>query len=96
MHARQNFSPRGGLQMANEKAPEDVAHWTAPPYIDPKLGDKPPVGAWIDKDAVCRDCMKAAEEVAMRRGFVDPISPDDAGENTYICTRCGKGIAPGS
>jgi hypothetical protein len=82
--------------MANEKAPEDVAHWTAPPYIDPKLGDKPPVGAWIDKDVVCRDCMKAAEEVAMRRGFVDPLSANDAKEKEYICTRCGRKIPTAS
>lgn len=80
--------------MVNEKGPEDVAHWTAPPYIDPKLGDLPPVGAWIDTDAVCRDCMKAAEEVAMRRGFVDPISPQAAREKAHTCTRCGKRIAP--
>lgn len=78
--------------MGNEKGPEDVAHWTAPPYIDPKLGDKPPVGAVIDKDAVCRDCMTAAEENSMRRGFVDPISALEAAEKAYICTRCGKKI----
>lgn len=78
--------------MVNEKAPEDVAHWTAPPYIDPKLGDKPPVGALIDKDAVCRDCMTAAEESSMRRGFVDPISAHEAAEKAYACTRCGKKI----
>jgi hypothetical protein len=79
--------------MANEKAPEDVAHWTAPAYIDPKLGDKPPVGVWIDKDVVCRDCMTAAESSSMRRGFVDPISAHEVAQKEYICTRCGKNLS---
>lgn len=81
--------------MTGEKPPEDVAHWTAPPFIDPKI-EAPPVGAWIDKDAVCRNCMKAAEEVAMRRGFVDPISGKEAEGKEHICARCGKKIPTGS
>jgi hypothetical protein len=81
--------------MQKEKPPQDVQHWTAPAYIDPKLGDKPPVGAWIDKDAVCRGCMKVAEEVTMRRGFIDPISAKEAEEKAYTCARCGKRIPTG-
>lgn len=82
--------------MKEERSPKDVQHWTAPPFIAPEIGEHPPVGAWIDKDAVCRNCMTAAEEIAMRRGFVDPISAKEAGEKEYICTRCGKRIPAGS
>lgn len=71
---------------------EDVQHWTAPAYIDPKLAEGPPVGAIIDRDAVCRDCMTASEEITMRRGFIDPISPRLAQEKEFICVRCGKKI----
>ncbi len=83
--------------MKDEKAPEDVQHWTAPPYVDPKLmAEKPPVGAWIGKDAVCRDCMTASEEITLRRGFVDPISAKEAEEKEFVCARCGKKILAGS
>lgn len=78
--------------MKEEKSPKDVQHWTAPEYVDPKLGERPPVGAWIDKDPVCRSCMTAAEEISMRRGFIDPIPAREAGEKEYICPRCGKRI----
>jgi len=54
------------------------------------------VGAWIAKDAVCRDCMTASEEISMRRGFVDPIPAKEAREKGTLCTRCGKAIPAGS
>lgn len=82
--------------MKEEKPPEDVQNWTAPLFITPEMGEKPPVGAWIDKDPVCRNCMKVAEEVTMRRGFIDPISAKEAEEKDYICARCGKKIPTGS
>jgi hypothetical protein len=75
--------------MAQEKPPEDVQHWTAPPYIAPGIGDTPPVGALVANDPVCRDCMTSAEEIGLRRGYVDPISAKDAEEKAYACTRCG-------
>jgi hypothetical protein len=64
--------------------------YTAPAYIDPAMGDSPPVGGLIDNNAVCRDCMTAAEEVSMRRGFVDPVSEKLATEKGTACARCGK------
>lgn len=77
--------------MKNEN-PEGEGY-TAPAYVSPELGEKPPAGAWIDKDPVCRACMKVAEEVTMRRGFIDAISPKEAEEKGHICARCGKMIA---
>jgi hypothetical protein len=71
-------------------------HWTSPSFIAPEIGEKPPVGVWIDKDPVCRDCMKVAEEVTMRRGFIDAIPNKEAQEKGYTCTRCGKKIATAS
>ncbi len=82
--------------MKEEKPPEDVQHWTSPPYIAPGIGEKQPVGAWVAKDAVCRNCMTAAEEVAMRRGFVDPIPTAGPEGKAYTCTRCGQRILAGS
>ncbi len=80
--------------MKEEKPKEEG--YTAPAYISPEIGDRPPVGAWIDKDAVCRNCMKAVEENSMRRGFIDPISAKEAEEKGCICARCGKKIAAAS
>ena len=80
--------------MKEEKPQEEG--YTAPVFIAPEMGDKPPVGAWIDKDAVCRGCMKVTEEVTMRRGFIDPISAKEAEEKGCICARCGKKIATAS
>jgi len=40
--------------------------------------------------------MTAAEEIAMRRGFSDPISAEEAEEKEYLCTRCDKKIPAGS
>jgi hypothetical protein len=71
-------------------------HWTQPAYVDPKIGDAPPVGAVIDKDAVCRNCMTVSEEITMRRGFVDSVSPGEAAEKGYSCARCGKALSTGS
>lgn len=79
-----------------EKPAEEVQHWTAPPFIAPEVGEGPPVGGWVAKDAVCRDCMTAAEEIGMRRGFVDPISAEEAKEKAYVCTRCSRKIPTGS
>ncbi len=79
--------------MAEQKA-DDTGHWSAPTYIDPKLAEGPPAGAWIDKDAVCRNCMTVAEENSMRRGFIDPISAAEAMEKAPVCTRCQKSITP--
>ena len=78
-----------------EESPQEEGY-TAPAYIAPEMGEKPPVGAWIDKDSVCRRCMKVAEEVTMRRGFVAPISAEEAREKGCICARCGKRIAAAS
>lgn len=69
--------------------------YSQPAYVDPKLGDRPPVGAVIDKDAVCRNCMTVSEEITMRRGFIDPISADDAAGHGYACARCGRKISAG-
>ena len=78
--------------MPEQKPSENLQHWTAEPYIDPKLAEGPPAGAWIDKDPVCRSCMTGAEENAMRRGFVDPISARDAAEKGCACSRCKNPI----
>ena len=80
--------------MKEEKPQEEG--YTAPVFIASGLGDKPPVGAWIDKGAVCRNCMKAVEENSMRRGFIDPISAKEAEEKRCICARCGRTIATAS
>lgn len=66
--------------------------YSQPAYVDPKLGDSPPVGAVIDKDPVCRKCMTVSEEITMRRGFVDPISAAEAGEKGIACARCGGSL----
>lgn len=79
--------------MTAEESSSAGQHWTLPTYVAPEMGEKPPVGAVIDKDAVCRNCMTAAEEIAMRRGFVDPISANEAGAKEYICARCGHKIS---
>ncbi len=79
--------------MKDDEKPKEEGY-TAGAYIDPSLGDSPPVGGKIDNDPVCRDCMTAAEEVSMRRGFVDPISSGEATAKQYACARCGKRIAP--
>lgn len=49
-----------------------------------------PAGAWIDKDPVCRACLKMDEEVTLFRGIIDPITQEDAAEKEIICARCGK------
>jgi len=80
----------------NEKdGPKDVAHYGHAPFVDPGIGEEPPVGARIAGDAVCRDCMTASEEIAMRRGFSDPISAKEAREQGIPCTRCGKAVPAG-
>ncbi len=76
----------------SEQQPDEIGHWSAATYIDPKLAEGPPVGAWIDKDAVCRDCMTGAEDNSLRRGFIDPISGKEAAEKTPVCVRCQKPI----
>ncbi len=81
--------------MKEEKPPEDVQHYTAEPFVDSKI-EKPPVGAWIDKEVVCRDCMTASEEITMRRGFIDFISVIESEEKGYVCSRCSKKISTGS
>lgn len=53
------------------------------------------MGAWIAEDPVCRDCMTSAEEISMRRGFIDPISAREVREKGTSCTRCGKAIPVG-
>ncbi len=79
--------------MKDEEKPKEEGY-TAAAYVDPSMGDSPPVGGKIGADPVCRDCMTAAEEVSMRRGFVDPISSGEAQAKQYACGRCGKRIAP--
>jgi len=74
--------------MTNHDKPKEEGY-TAPAYVDPAMGDSPPAGGLIDNDAVCRDCMTAAEEVSMRRGFVDPISSAEARAKGQACARCG-------
>jgi hypothetical protein len=39
--------------------------------------------------------MTSAEEVGLRRGFVDPITATEAEEKAYACTRCGRKLPPG-
>jgi len=75
--------------MTDHDKPKEEGY-TAPAYVDPAMGDSPPAGGLIDNDAVCRDCMTAAEEVSMRRGFVDPISSAEAQAKGRACARCGK------
>lgn len=70
-------------------------HWTQPAYVDPKIGETPPAGAVIGGHAVCRNCMTVAEEVTMRRGFIDPISAASAKEKDVVCSRCGARISGG-
>jgi len=80
----------------NEKdGPEDVAHYGHAPFVAPGIGEEPPVGARIDKEAVCRDCMTSAEEISMRRGFADPISAREAREQDSLCARCGEPLSAG-
>jgi len=74
--------------------PEQKDDWSAATYIDPKLADGPPAGSWIDKDAVCRDCMTGAENNSLRRGFIDPITAKEAAEKAPLCARCQKPITP--
>jgi len=82
--------------MGEENGPKDVAYYGHTPFVDPGIGTEPPAGARIAGDPVCRNCMTAAEEIAMRRGFSDPISAKDAREKGTLCTRCGKAIPAGS
>ncbi len=81
--------------MSDEKGPKDVAHYGHEPFVDPAIGKEPPVGAWIAKEAVCRDCMTASEEISMRRGFIDPVSAREAREEGTLCTRCGNSVPVG-
>lgn len=81
--------------MSDEKGPKDVAYYGHEPFVDPGIGEEPPVGAWIAKDAVCRDCMTASEEISMRRGFIDPVSAREAREKGIPCTRCGNSVPVG-
>src|SRR4030042_378749 len=46
--------------MSDENGPKDVAYYGHPPFVAPEIGEQPPVGAWIAKDAVCGDCMAGA------------------------------------
>jgi hypothetical protein len=82
--------------MEEDHGPKDVAHYTQPLHISAEIGEIPPVGAWIAKDPVCRDCMTSAEDISMRRGFVDPISAEETQRKEHVCTRCGKKIPAGS
>ena len=77
--------------MKDDENPKEEGY-TAAAFIDPSIGDEPPVGGKIGDDAVCRTCMSASEEVSMRRGFVDPISSTEAQATPYACARCGKRI----
>ncbi len=77
--------------MKDDEKPKEEGY-TAGAYIDPSMGDSPPVAGKIDNDVVCRDCMTAAEEVSMRRGFVDPISAAEAQAKKFACARCGKSL----
>lgn len=78
--------------MSDEKGPKDVAYYGHEPFVAPGIGTEPPVGARIATDVVCRVCMTAAEEISMRRGFIDPVSAEEVRENEYLCARCGKAI----
>ena len=93
---RSRKTGRGTQKVNKESGPKDVPNYTQPIHIAFELGTKPPVGAWIAKDPVCRDCMTSAEEISMRRGFVDPISAKETERNEHVCTRCGKKIPAGS
>lgn len=79
--------------MGDEKEGQD---YSQPAYVDPKIGDRPPVGAVIDKDPVCRNCMTVSEEITMRRGFVDPITSGEAEAKGLVCLRCGGSLSTGS
>lgn len=81
--------------MSDEKGPKDVAHYGHEPFVAPGIGEEPPVGARIDGDAICRDCMTASEEISMRRGFVDPISAGEARDQGFLCARCGNAVPAG-
>jgi hypothetical protein len=83
--------------MGDEKGLKDVAHYGDEPFVDSAFGTEPPVGAWIAKEAVCRDCMTASEEISMRRGFIDPVSVKEAREEGTLCTRsrCGDSVPVG-
>lgn len=78
--------------MTEEKPQQEGQRWTVASFISPKIGEKPPVGAWIAQDPVCRKCMTVAEEIAMQRDFADPISAEEAEEKELVCIRCGKKI----
>lgn len=81
--------------MSDEKGPKDVAHYGHEPFVAPEIGEEPPVGAWVAKEAVCRNCMTASEEISMRRGFIDPVSAREAREKGILCTRCGNAVPVG-
>lgn len=89
-------NPKEAEGMKEDKTPKDVQHWSHPPHVDPAIGPEPPAGAWIGGEAACRNCMTAAEEIAMRRGFADPISTAQAKKLDLACARCGARIAGGS
>lgn len=82
--------------MSDEKGSKEVAHYSQEPFVAPEIGEEPPVGARIGEEAVCRDCMTAAEEISMRRGFVDPIPAKEAQAKECACSRCGKVLPVGS
>jgi hypothetical protein len=94
-YGRDEEGGREDQGMSDENGPKDVAHYSIPPFVAPEIGEEPPVGALIAKDAVCRDCMTASEEISMRRGFIDPISAREARENGILCTRCGNPVPVG-
>src|SRR4030066_2351009 len=50
--------------MSDEKGPKDVAYYGHPPFVAPEIGEQPPVGAWIAKDAACRGGMTGAAEMS--------------------------------
>jgi hypothetical protein len=81
--------------MNDEKGPKEVAHYGHEPFVSPEIGEEPPVGARIDQETVCRDCMTASEEISMRRGFADPISAKEVQEKECVCVRCGKALPIG-
>jgi hypothetical protein len=92
-YGRDEEGGREDQGMSDENGPKDVAHYCHPPFVAPEIGEQPPVGAWIAKDAVCRDCMTAVEEISMRRGFVDPIPAKEAQAKECACSRCGKALS---
>jgi len=81
--------------MSGKKGLDDVAHFGHETFVDPAIGEKPPVGVWVAGEAICRDCMSAAEEIAMRRGFIDPISLEPGREREIVCCRCGSPVPAG-